>query len=162
MDLKFFTVKDRYITYLKKIDHRVPNNYSEGKPFIGILLSVNGFDYVAPLTSAKPKHEKIKNSNPTSFKIHDGTLDGDLLAVVQVNNMIPVKKDNITKFHVEAQGIEYQFLLFKELNYIRTHRDSLLKKATKLYKMVTVSCIPNFVGISCDFKKLEVACKAYK
>ncbi len=161
MNLKFFTVDEKYIQHLKKSDHKVPNNYSEAKPFVGILLSVNGLDYIAPLTSAKPKHEKIKNSSPTAFKVFDGTSEGDLLALVQLNNMIPVLSKCIKKFNVSSMDIKYQFLLFKEINYIRSHRDKLLKKAEKLYKMVTVKKIPTFVNISCDFTKLETATRLY-
>ncbi len=152
---------EKYIQYLKKLDSKVPNNYSEAKPFVGILLSVNGLDYIAPLTSAKPKHEKIKNSNPASFKVFDGTSEGDLLALVQLNNMIPVLSKCINKLDVSSMDIKYQYLLLKEINYIRTHRDKLLKKAEKLYNMVTVKKIPTFVKISCDFTKLETATMLY-
>jgi len=161
LDLKFFTVDEKYIQYLKKSDPKVPNNYSETKPFVGILLSVNGLDYIAPLTSAKPKHANIKNSSPTCFKIFDGTTEGDLLALVQLNNMIPVLGKCIIKLDVSNLDIKYQFLLLKEINYIRTHRDKLIKKAEKLYNMVTVKKIPNFVNISCDFIELEKSVKLY-
>ena len=50
MDLKFFTVEDSYIQYLKGFDTNVPNNYSSTKPFIGVLFNINGLDYIAPLT----------------------------------------------------------------------------------------------------------------
>ncbi|EGR4465273.1 type III toxin-antitoxin system ToxN/AbiQ family toxin, partial [Vibrio cholerae] len=84
MDLKFFTVDEKYIQYLKQFDAKVPDNYSEEKPFIGILFSINGLDYIAPLSSAKPKHSSIKNSSPTTFKVFDGTVEGDLLAIIQL------------------------------------------------------------------------------
>lgn len=161
MDLKFFTVDENYIQYLKKYDARVPNNYSETKPFIGILFSIDGLDYIAPLTSAKPKHEKIKSGSPTIFKVFDGTSEGDLLALVQLNNMIPVKQSCINKLNVKSLDIKYQFLLLKEINYIRTHRDKLLKKASKLYDLVTNKKIPSFISISCDFKSLEAASESY-
>ena len=120
MDLKFFTVDEAYIQYLKGFDTNVSDNYSSTKPFIRILFNINGLDYIAPLTSAKPKHAKIKNSSPTAFKVFDGSTEGDLLTLVQLNNMIPVTKANITKLDVKSQDIKYQFLLLKEINYIRT------------------------------------------
>ncbi len=162
MDLKFFTVDESYIRYLKGVDTNVPDNYSSTKPFIGILFSINGLDYIAPLTSAKPKHAKIKNGSPTVFKIFDGTPEGDLLALVQLNNMILVTKANITKLDVRSLDLKYQFLLLKEINYIRTHRDRLLKKASKLYELVVDKKLPNFVKISCNFKVLEGASANYK
>lgn len=162
MDLKFFTVDEDYIQYLKRYDTNVPDNYSSTKPFIGILFNINGLDYIAPLTSAKPKHAKIKNSSPTSFKVFDGTAEGDLLALVQLNNMIPVTKANITKLDVKNLDLKYQFLLLKEINYIRAHRDKLLKKASKLYELVVDKKNPVFIKISCDFKALEEASSSYK
>ncbi len=162
MDLKFFTVDEDYIQYLKGFDTNVPDNYSSTKPFIGILFNINGLDYIAPLTSAKPKHAKIKNSSPTAFKVFDGTTDGDLLALVQLNNMIPVTKANITKLDVKSQDLKYQSLLLKEINFIRTHRDKLLKKASKLYELVVNKKVPNLVKISCKFKALEEASSNYK
>jgi len=162
LDLKFFTVDENYIQYLKKFDSKVPDNYSSTKPFVGVLFNINGLDYIAPLTSAKPKHASIKNSSPTSFKVFDGTTEGELLALVQLNNMIPVKKSHVRKLEVKSQDLKYKFLLFKEINYIRTHRDKLLKKASKLYGLVTNKKIPNFVNVSCNFKVLEVASSKHK
>ena len=84
------------------------------------------------------------------------------MALVQLNNMIPVRKENISKFDVKSRDIKYQFLLLKEINYIRTNRDKLLKKASKLYDLVVNKKISNFVNISCDFKLLESASSNYK
>jgi protein AbiQ len=162
MNLKFFTVDEGYIQYLKGFDTNVPDNYSSTKPFIGILFNINELDYIAPLTSAKPKHAKIKNSSPTAFKVFDGTTEGDLLALVQLNNMIPVRKANITKLDVSSQDLKYQFLLFKEINYIRAHSDKLLKKASKLYELVVNKKVPDLVKISCSFSDLEKASSSYK
>ncbi|EGR2438212.1 type III toxin-antitoxin system ToxN/AbiQ family toxin [Vibrio cholerae] len=161
MDLKFFTVDEKYIQYLKQFDAKVPDNYSEEKPFIGILFSINGLDYIAPLSSAKPKHSSIKNSSPTTFKVFDGTVEGDLLAIIQLNNMIPVNAANIVKINTASLDIKYQYLLLKEINFIRTHRDKLLKKASKLYDMVVNKKIECFVNLSCNFKALEAAANSY-
>jgi protein AbiQ len=161
MELKFFTVDERYIQYLKGFDAKVPNNYSSAKPFIGILFNINGLDHVAPLTSAKPKHANIKNSSPATFKIFDGTA-GELLALVQLNNMIPVKMTSISKLDVKSKDVKYQFLLLKQINYLRTHRHELLKKAAKLYELVVTKKQPNFVSISCNFKVLEEASSNYQ
>ena len=76
--------------------------------------------------------------------------------------MIPVTKANITKLDVKSQDLKYQFLLLKEINYIRTHRDKLLKKASKLYELVVNKKNPNLVKISCNFNVLEDASLNYK
>ncbi|WP_248463861.1 type III toxin-antitoxin system ToxN/AbiQ family toxin, partial [Pectobacterium versatile] len=161
LKLEFFTVDDEYIVHLKHHDNKVPNNYAMGKPFIGILFSINDVDYIAPLTSVKEKHNKIKNSNPTSFKVFDGVENPRLISVVQLNNMIPVNQSVITKFNLEAYDIKYQFLVNKELNYIRANSESLIKKAKKLYSIVVNKKVDSLVSISCDFKKLENAMSDY-
>lgn len=140
----------------------MPDNYSSTKPFIGVLFNVDGLDYIAPLTSAKPKHDKIKNSSPTAFKIFENNTNEKLLALVQLNNMIPVKYSNIQKLDVATFDFKYQSLLLKQINYIRSNKDKLIKKAQKLYDMVTVKQIPNFVNVSCDFKALEAASLEFK
>ncbi|WP_350312653.1 type III toxin-antitoxin system ToxN/AbiQ family toxin [Dickeya fangzhongdai] len=161
MKLEFFTVDDEYIAHLKHHDNKVPNNYAMGKPFIGILFSINDVEYIAPLTSAKEKHNKIKNSNPTSFKVFDGAENPRLISVVQLNNMIPVNKSVIKKFNLEDYDVKYQSLVNKELNYIRANSESLIKKAEKLYSIVTNKKINSLVSISCDFKNLETAMGDY-
>lgn len=162
MELKFYTVDEDYIQHLKKIDSNVPNNYLSSKPFIGILFNINDLAYIAPLTSAKPKHAKIKNSNPASFKIFDGNHGQKLLAVIQLNNMIPVKLSCIKKLDMSKQDIRYQFLLLKEINYIRTNSQRLLQKATKIYNLVTVKKAEPFIHFSCNFTALEEASNNYK
>ena len=58
MNLKFFTVDNEYCEFLRKTDLCVPYIHADKylRPFVGIVLTVSGFDYFAPLTSPKPKH----------------------------------------------------------------------------------------------------------
>jgi len=161
LSLKFFTVDDDYIQHLKKTDTNVPDNYSSQKPFIGVLFNVNGLDYIAPLTSPKAKHSKIKNSSQTSFKVYEDNSNKVLLCIIQLNNMIPVKKSCISQFDVTSLGLKYQFLLLKEINYIRTHQEKLMNKANKLYQLITVKKIPALMSFSCDFLALETACNDF-
>lgn len=50
----------------------------------GILFTVNGFHYYAPLTSPKPKHLQMKNQIDF-LKINQGQW-----GAINFNNMIPV------------------------------------------------------------------------
>ena len=63
MNFSFYTVDTRYCDFLRKTDPLVPYTKDEkaGRPFVGIVFSVNGFHYYAPLTSPKPKHLQMKN-----------------------------------------------------------------------------------------------------
>ncbi len=64
----FVNIKNEYLEYLNRNgDSRVPVEHSEQgrrkRPYIGILLTGNlGMDYVLPLTSPKPKHQRMRSS----------------------------------------------------------------------------------------------------
>ena len=60
--LKWYIVDKEYVSYLKQYDDKVENiNYSTKlKPYIGIIININEFNYYVPISSAKPKHYKIK------------------------------------------------------------------------------------------------------
>lgn len=83
--MKFYIVSDRYISYLKTIDGKVPDNYNGSRPFIGVVIEVNGVSYIAPLSSPKPQLERINNSKPTAFKIYNRKDGTEFLGVINLN-----------------------------------------------------------------------------
>ncbi|EAQ3218086.1 type III toxin-antitoxin system ToxN/AbiQ family toxin, partial [Salmonella enterica] len=99
--MKFFIVSDRYISYLKKIDAKVPDNYNGKRPFIGIVVTVNGIEYVAPLSSPKPQLERINNSKPSVFKMFSRKDANDFLGVINLNYMIPYLASEVTLLDVD-------------------------------------------------------------
>lgn len=85
------------------------------RPFIGIVLSINGIDYFAPLFSPKEKHKKLVN------KIDFIQLDNGKLGGINLNNMIPVPKNVLTKVDIyitkndDEDTIKYKKLLQSQL-----------------------------------------------
>ncbi len=69
--LKFYNIDDKYIQYLYKFDNKVPFNKNSKRPYIGIVLEINGITYFAPMFSPKQQHSKYK-SNATYIKIGQG------------------------------------------------------------------------------------------
>lgn len=63
MSFTFYRVDEKYCDFLRKNDTRVPNFAADKstRPFVGIVLSINGYNYYAPLTSPKSKHINMKN-----------------------------------------------------------------------------------------------------
>ncbi|WP_165449929.1 type III toxin-antitoxin system ToxN/AbiQ family toxin [Intestinimonas timonensis] len=61
---RFYHIREGYVDYLHKIDNRVQLNKGQRRPYVGIVLSINGFDYYVPLESPKPNHVNIKSSGP--------------------------------------------------------------------------------------------------
>ena len=98
--IRFYKVNIDYIKYLHTIDSRVQYNpnrqdaYTENRPYVGILLSVNGKDFFAPMEHPRPAHQKLKN-NPHIFKI-----DGGRYGLVGLNNMLPVPPSQLVPFNL--------------------------------------------------------------
>ncbi|WGO99788.1 type III toxin-antitoxin system ToxN/AbiQ family toxin [Saccharophagus degradans] len=158
--MKFYTVEDSYIAHLKATDSNVPDNYSGKRPFIGVILEVNSLKYIAPLTSYKPKQDKIKSSQPTVFKVHERTDPDNKLGMVQINNMIPVLDSVIELLNMEGQPQPYRSMLYKQYEFLKQNADELTSRAEKLYELVN-NGHTFYSRISCKFKELEEASKAF-
>lgn len=87
---KIVKVDYKYCDYLRKFDNRISYNagMKELRPFIGILFSIDDFEYFAPLSSPKPKHMNLTNTVDL-IKIANGRY-----GVINFNNMLPVTKIN--------------------------------------------------------------------
>ena len=155
--MKFYTVSNAYINFLKKIDHKVPNNYQRKKPFIGVVLEINAHKYLAPLTSYKPKQDNYEKSFPTLVKLYERENPANKLGMIQLNNMIPVIESEIQLLDIENQPEPYRSLLYKQYEFIKIKviEVEIKKKAKKLYDLVVNKKQEFYCGISCDFKSLE-------
>ena len=62
--MNWYVVDKKYINYLTQFDSHVGYvEYGERlKLHVGILLTVGDFHYYVPISSAKPKHQKMSNS----------------------------------------------------------------------------------------------------
>ena len=84
MVMKFYRVKDAYIRFLRQYEPKVEENKDESRPYIGVVLEVNGVKYYAPFTSPKTKHEKMHNQ--ADFR----KIAGGKYGAINFSNMIPV------------------------------------------------------------------------
>ena len=48
---QFYHINEHYISYLHSIDTRVQYNKGQRRPYVGIVLSINGIDYYVPLAT---------------------------------------------------------------------------------------------------------------
>lgn len=147
--MRIYVVKEDYINYLKKFDVNIRDNKNESRPYIGILLEINGMYYIAPLASPKEKHKTMKN-NIDFIKLENGDL-----GVINLNNMIPVHKENIVEFNFEKRhNNKYSILLKKQLRFINRHEREIKYKADKLYKKVISG--KSFIAKRCvNFRVIE-------
>lgn len=165
-------IDKEYIKYLSQFDFRVGYvEYGDHlKLHIGILLTIEGFHYYVPISSAKAKHFKMSNS--LDFHKLQEESSGYIYAVVNLNNMIPVPTTCVTQlkydqienyrlFNSEKEKTDYIYLLQKEKALIDKAENTLQTKASKLYQ----KCISNpnslLTSRCCNFKLLEEKCSLY-
>lgn len=172
--LKLYTVDNSYIKQLYNVDTEVfyePTGY-DIKPYVGIIIQNNNYDYFIPLTSAKEKHKKWNNVTKTNYIIYEllptshTNIPSDwvyiktqnnikhILSVLEIKKMIPVPKGiyHEIKFS-EIFDSSYLALLEKELKFIRPLWKTIQNKANAIYlDQKETGIVRNFY---CNFSKLE-------
>ena len=154
--IKFYDVDVNYINFLKTIDNQIPNiNYDSHSKFVcGVVLSINGVNYYAPVSH-------FNKAQKTNFPIYD---KGQIIATIRFCFMFPVVNGVLTLKdfkEVAKTDKSYADLLNTEYTYCKTHLDDILKKANSVY---SIGCNKDhFLNHTCcDFKKLEAHYLKYK
>ena len=162
--LRLYRIDMKYIRDLSKADSNVlsvsPQVGKGTRPFIGIVIPRGKTWYCIPLSSPKPKHDRMKNDRDFS-KIVDS--DGKLIGVLNFNNMIPVcdavliEYDITIRQHDDQAERAYKHLLKDQLKWCNDNQNTIRRKAAKLYEIVTEEpCkMRALKKRCCDFKKLE-------
>lgn len=85
-NIKLYEISSAYIKYLVPHAPHLSQNKQAGqhneRKYIGIVLTVNGMDYFAPLSSFKEKHHRMQEGLDFIKIKH--------YAVINLNNMFPV------------------------------------------------------------------------
>lgn len=165
MNFSFYKVDSEYCDFLRETDRCVPYTMEQKttRPFVGIVFTVNGFNYYAPLTSPKPKHLHMKN------QIDFLKINGGEWGAVNFNNMIPVPFVNLTKIEMRISDadtksdVDYKNLLSNQLSWCNSHREVILKQARKLYDTITQGrARESLLSRCCNFHLLETQCSIYE
>lgn len=151
----FYTIDAGYLEFLNRKASEVYYNSSYRntlKPFIGIIINMAECKYFIPLTSAKEKHKKWKNSCDEHFLIYEVidksiNISGDVykeyskdkkmhvMSVLDIKKMIPVPNDAYERIVFDELGDErYQDLFEKEYAFCLTIKNKILTRAEKIYK----------------------------
>ena len=169
LDLYYIDLK--YIRNLSNADDNVmsisPQRGKENRPFVGVIVLVNGMEYCIPLTSPKDKF-KTKKSQIDFIKIFDESRRDEnnqfkLIGVLNINNMIPVADVVITKIDLAIHKNDTlevkrsKTLMQKQLAWCRDHVDVITNRAQKVYDLVvnTPDKNKNLTKRSSKFKALE-------
>ena len=132
------------------------------RPFVGVVVTVGGFSYYAPLASPKRKHLTMKN------QLDFLKIDGGTLGAINFNNMIPVVDEYLSKIDLSGDLAEsgaekaYVNLLRKQLAWCRSNSDTIMQSATKLYTQITKGSARSQIKVRCcDFRLLEKKCHEF-
>lgn len=160
--LNLYLIDMKYIRDLAKADDRVmsvsPQISKEKRPFVGIIIICGTEKYCVPFSSPKSKHFSMKNDVDFT-KIYDGD---KLIGVLNFNNMIPVHEQFIRPLNLKpspsdnANTIHYKKMSAKQLTYCQKNQEAIVRKANKLYEMITSGKANSLLKRRCcDFSKLE-------
>lgn len=153
---KFYHIADRYIAFLHSGDSRVQMSKGQRRPYIGIVLQINGLNYYVPLESPKPNHVNIRGGGPV-LKIDDGRL-----GIMGFNNMIPVPDNALIDFDIDkVEDNNYRMLLYNQLHFCNRNRDLILHRASTTYRKATEGNNAFYNRVCCDFEELESMSRRY-
>ena len=159
MNLKFYEVDGEYMKYLRENgDQKIPNiEYEKHKKFFcGIVLTINNFNYFAPVSSYNKKVH-------TSFLIMDKDIETKELKAIsslRFSFMFPCPIEYLSQKDFSKEDEKYKILLRKELHYCNINREKIKKMANEVYKLGLNEKNRQKFNI-CDFKKLEEKCLEY-
>lgn len=169
--LRWYVVSKEYVDFLQKHDKRVENiDYKvKLKPYIGIIIKTNDFNYYVPISSVKEKHYKMKEDMDFIKIIQNNKI----LGVLNLNNMILVLDEEISilkykdiaqyrNFNSEKDKKLYISFLSSELKLINRKEEKIRKLALKLYEEKQNNPNSKISQRCCDFKLLEKMCILYK
>ena len=159
-NLRLYKIDINYIKYLYSFDNRVQYNpdredvYSAKRPYLGVVLKIDKYDYFVPLEHPRQSHQTMKN-NIFIFKIHNGKY-----GILGFNNMIPVKKEQLIEFDINKENARYKQILISQYHFCNKHSKEIEEKANETYNR---SIKNHFMKkICCDFRLLEKKSEEYK
>ena len=158
-NIKFYEIHAAYIDYLAVYAPHLFRNRQEThaheRKYIGVVLEVGGMDYFAPLSSFKPKHQRMKEGLDF-IKVRR-------YAVINLNNMFPAPPS--VRSYVDFSAVKdarYKALLLAEYRFVKSIQEKIRKNAAALYKHKLTSGNSTPLSKRCnDFSTLEAACAKY-
>lgn len=156
-ELLFYTVNKDYIKYLSKFEKHVSYNKNENehsRPYLGVVLRIECYQYFVPLYSYKEHYEKYKN-NSSFFFVYNRKKKP--LAIIKFSAMIPVPDNTnvVVLLKYNEQDEKYKDLISSEYRYINSNKKEIYKRANKMYTAVTKHNNSFLKTIACNFRLLE-------
>ena len=170
---KLYNVNIKFIRNLHNVDDNVPSVSpqigKQARPFLGIVVLVNGSKFCISFTSNSGKKNKNFESmreNITFRKICDK--NGKVLAALNLNNMIPVRDEYVTEINLKIhpkdsqEMIRWKKLCIKELDWCQSNQAEIERLANELYRIYTSYAPFGKRKICLNFPALEKECNKAK
>jgi len=163
MKLNLYRVSDKYINYLRKFESKIYDNKEEirihERKYVGIVLTINWFNYYIPMSSPKKSDyldinkKIIRNDTKTIIRIHEG---GRLYGTLRISNMIPVPITELEPYIVSNEkDLKYKEVILGELRYINANSNKIIKYAKTVYNQKIKNIDIGYIKNTVDFKLLE-------
>lgn len=169
--MKLYSVTDGYIDFLRSAYKHVYSNKElerqNTRKYLGIVLTIDKYNYYIPLSSAKEKdyivvngRRIIKKDTFFIFRIVSNKCGRDeLKATIRFANMIPVPDNELIQYDINNEPDEdYRSLVREELEYIRKNETTIIRRARVIYKNKTQGNTENVYTKCLDFNGLEKMC----
>ena len=142
-ELKLYEISEEYISYISTVEKNVfsskENDRNHTRKYLGIVYSINGYNYYIPLSSPKNSDyrmengvQKIRGSIVPIIRITSQSSSGELelKGTLKLSNMIPVPASELTLYDVEhEQDLFYKALIHKEMLFIRKNKNKIVQNA---------------------------------
>ncbi|MCI8486340.1 MAG: type III toxin-antitoxin system ToxN/AbiQ family toxin, partial [Clostridia bacterium] len=164
-----YSISDNYIKYLRKFDDKIYDNKEEirthERKYLGIVLTVNEFNYYIPMSSPKKSDyldfdkKIIRNDTKTIIRIHD---NNRLYGTLRISNMIPVPITELEPYIISNEDdLKYREVILGELRYINNNSDRIVKYVKTVYNQKIRDIDVGYIKNTVDFKLLEEKLKEW-
>ena len=104
---------------------KLQNNKKGKRPYVGVVLEIDGIKYYTPFTSPKEKHRKMKTQRFRKII--------RIYGAINFNNMIPVVESALLLIDIDAmEDSKYQRLLQNQYKCIKADREQIQLTAKRL------------------------------
>ena len=169
MQLNLYSVSDSYIKYLRQFDEKIYDNKEEirthERKYLGVVLTVNEFNYYIPMSSPKKsdykdfKNKIIREDAKTIIRMKEG---GRLYGTLRISNMIPVSITELEPYSISNEtDIKYKDLVMGELRYINNNKNKIVKYAKIVYNQRIKNIDIPYIKNTVDFRLLEEKLKEW-
>ncbi len=142
--MKIVQIDDDYIEMLRRQFPSIMNekrfHRTHSRKYLGIIFTIDNFNYYAPFSSPKVKDYNLDGSikKNSIFAIHM-VKDGDngekvLLGTIKLINMIPIPMKYVLGYSIKNEAdLKYRDVVSDEFKWISENQSKISKRARQLY-----------------------------